>query len=394
MRQVLKNRYEVIGILGRGGMGRVFKVADRINGQTLAIKELYLRKLSPDAAQEALTQFWTEARILMRLNHPNFPKVFGCFSESGASYLVMEYVRGKTLEQILDARAGQPIDEHRTLGWALQITRALHFLGVQQPRPVVFRDLKPANIMIDRTGRVKLIDFGIARFFTADKSEDTYVYGTPGYAAPEQYGTGQTDVRSDLFALGATMHHCLTGLRPVEGSRQFPDLRRINSRVNPATAAIVNKALSRERGRRFPNAQEMKAAIEQVLLAFAMPGQGLGKVFLAEPGRTITLPWQKKTALIGVPIRALGLSGTTGTLRTEDPWIAPQTATFGPDASWALFRVRSNSLIPGREYRTRITAFTDCGVLRPRLVLKRRRPWMLIGIVAAVLAVVAAMLRA
>jgi serine/threonine-protein kinase len=98
----------------------------------------------------------------------------------------------------------------------------MHFLSVQRPRPIVFRDLKPANIMINSDSRIKLIDFGIARFFKEDRQEDTFVYGTPGYAAPEQYGSGQTDVRSDIFSLGATLHYCLTGRNPSEIPLAFP----------------------------------------------------------------------------------------------------------------------------------------------------------------------------
>ena len=117
----------------------------------------------------------------------------------------------------------------------------MHFLNVQKPLPIVFRDLKPSNIMISRDGKVKLIDFGIARFFKQEKNADTFVYGTPGYAAPEQYGTSQTDVRSDIFSLGATLHHCVTGRNPSENPLDFPDPQRLNRKVSRGGAAIIMK---------------------------------------------------------------------------------------------------------------------------------------------------------
>ena len=217
MNRLLKKKYEIIETIGRGGMGCVYKVADRSRrGKVLAIKELRTGKLQTTKVREALAQFQTEARILMHLTHQNLPKVYDYFSLQGAYYIVMEFIRGKTLDQILNSRRGKPVDERLALSWALQICRAMHFLSVQKPRPIVFRDIKPSNIMIAYDGRVKLIDFGIARYFKEERNEDTYVYGTPGYAAPEQYGTGQTDVRSDLFSLGATMYHCLTGEHPPQ----------------------------------------------------------------------------------------------------------------------------------------------------------------------------------
>ncbi len=185
----------------------------------------------------------------------------------------MEYIRGKTLEQMLDSRHGKPVDERLALSWALQICRAMHFLSVQKPRPIVFRDMKPSNIMIAHDGRVKLIDFGIARFFKEERTEDTYVYGTPGYAAPEQYGTGQTDVRSDLFSLGATLYHCLTGEHPPQNLLDFKDPRQMNRKMSRETAAIIKKALAPDMTKRYQSAYEMKIAIQKVLLDLIGAGE-------------------------------------------------------------------------------------------------------------------------
>jgi len=389
MNKLLKGRYEILAILGKGGMGCVYKVRDhQQRGKVLAVKELRSNKLSEEKSQEALIQFQTEAQILARLTHPNLPKVYDYFSVPGAHYIVMEYIHGSTLEQVLSARHGKPVDERLALSWALQICRAMHFLSVQKPRPIIFRDLKPSNIMISRDNRIKLIDFGIARFFKEDKQEDTYVYGTPGYAAPEQYGTGQTDVRSDIFSLGATLHHCVTGRSPAESPLDFPEPRSLNPDLSRETAAIINIALTQDMKKRFQSALEMKLAIQKVLLK--QPGQvkGKGNIIYARPGKLIRLPWWNKTSWVSVPVMALGLSGTTGTLSTDDRWINPKPVSFGPDVARLLFRVESGMLRPGREYRTHITVKTDAGIVRPLLVLKRSWPWMLIeaAVAAAVIA--------
>ena len=388
MNRLLKKRYEIIETLGKGGMGCVYKVADRSRrGHVLAVKELRTGKLQTPKIREALAQFQTEARILTRLTHPNLPKVYDYFSSDGAYYIVMEYIRGKTLDQLLNGRHGKPVDEGQALSWALQICRAMHFLSVQKPRPVVFRDMKPSNIMIAHDGRVKLIDFGIARFFKEERNEDTYVYGTPGYAAPEQYGTGQTDVRSDLFSLGATLYRCLTGEHPPQNPLDFIDSRRKNPMLSRATAAIINKSLALDMSKRYQSAYEMKIAIQNVLLDLSAQARGKRKVIYAKPGKMIKLPWWKKTSWVSVPVMALGCSGATGMLSADDGWIKPKPVSFGPDAIRLLFRVESGMLKAGREYRPHITVNTDAGVLRPQLAFKKQWPWIIIATAVAVVVI-------
>jgi serine/threonine protein kinase len=380
MKRLLKKRYEILEILGRGGMGCVYKVADRRQGGAiLAIKELRAGTLPLEKSVESLAQFRTEARILLRLTHPNLPKVYDYFSLQGVHFIVMEYINGRTLDQVLEVRHGKPLDEQLALSWALQICRAMHFLSVQKPRPIVFRDLKPSNIMISRDGRIKLIDFGIARFFKEDKREDTFVYGTPGYAAPEQYGIGQTDVRSDIFSLGATLHHCLTGRDPSETPLVFPDVRQLNPTISRETAAIVKKALEQDMDKRFQSALDMKQAIQKIVLASAEQRNNGRRIIYARPGKPISLPWWEKTSWVSVPVMTLGCSGTTGTLSTNDLWIQPKPRTFGTDAARLLFRVESRMLRFGQEYRPHITVKTGDGTLQPQLLFKKQWPWVLVA---------------
>ncbi len=394
MKKLLKKRYEIKGVLGRGGMGCVYKVVDRSErGRVLAVKELQVGTISTEKLQEAVTQFQTEARILARLTHPNIPKVYDYFSLRGAYYIVMEYIEGTTLEQLLAARQGKPVNERLALSWALQICRAMHFLSVQKPQPIVFRDLKPSNIMISRDGRVKLIDFGIARFFKEEKLEDTFVYGTPGYASPEQYGSGQTDARSDIFSLGATLHHALTGRSPSLSPLDFPDPRELNPKLSRETSAIIRKALSPHMEKRYQSALEMKMAVQKVLLALPATVKGTKKIIYARPGKMVKLPWWRKVSWVSVPVMTLGLSGTTGTLTTDDLWIKPRMGDFGPSAARLLFRVETGMLKPGRQYRPHITIRTDAGTIRPQLLFRKPWPWSLIGaaVGAAVIAVALAL---
>jgi serine/threonine protein kinase len=395
MKRLLKKRYEIIEILGRGGMGCVYKVADRHQGgRILAVKELRTTMLPREKAGESLTQFRTEARMLARLTHPNLPKVHDYFSQPESHFIVMEYIHGKTLDQILTARAGRPLEERMALSWALQICKAMHFLSVQKPHPIVFRDLKPSNIMIARSGRVKLIDFGIARFFKEDKREDTYVYGTPGYAAPEQYGSGQTDERSDIFSLGATLHHCLSGRNPSESPLYFQDLRKLNPAISKETAAIVNKAVSLEMKKRYQNALEMKQVIQKRLLESVEKKKGTIRIINAQMGKPIKLPWRQKVSWVSVPVTALGCSGATGTLSTNALWIQPKSRTFGTDAARLLFRVESRKLKFGKEYRPHVMIHTDAGVLRPQLIFKKSWPWIVLEAAAlAAVIVVVVMIR-
>jgi serine/threonine protein kinase len=215
------------------------------------------------------------------------------------------------------------------------------------------------------------------------------VYGTPGYAAPEQYGTGQTDVRSDIFSLGATLHHCLTGRNPSESPLDFPDPRILNPKLSKGAAEIIRKALQQKREKRFQSALEMKQAIQLVLLDTTALPTGLGRIILAKAGKPIRLPAFRKFCWVSVPITALGCSGTTGSLSTDELWIQPRPKIFGPDASSLLFRVESKKLKIGREYRPKVTIQTDEGVMTPELLFKKSLPWIIIEI-TVILAVIAA----
>jgi serine/threonine protein kinase len=186
----------------------VYQAQDTKRGTLVAIKEMSLSTVSTNERPQAIQNFLAEARILSRLNHPNLPAFTDFFTEGARHFLVMEFIDGSTLEDLLERNNG-PFSEPRVLGWARQLCDVLDYLHNQQP-PVIFRDMKPGNVMLTRSGRIKLIDFGIARLFRNSGSQDTQLLGTPGFAPPEQYGGAQTDERTDIYSLAMTLFQLLT----------------------------------------------------------------------------------------------------------------------------------------------------------------------------------------
>jgi serine/threonine-protein kinase len=262
---MLAGRYLILEKVGQGGMGAVYKTADaRIPNKLWAVKELSDAAMSnPEDKLQAAQAFAQEAQMLSRLNHANLPKVVDHLSENGKQYLVMDFVEGETLEDKCARRGEQPFSEAEVLHWARQLCEVLAYLHQQSP-PIVFRDLKPGNIMIDDQGRVKLIDFGIARLFKPGKATDTASFGTAGYAPPEQYGKSQTDARSDLYALGATMHQLLTGCDPALTPFQFAPVRGLNPAISPEMESVVMRAVERDPAKRWPDAEAMRQALEGI----------------------------------------------------------------------------------------------------------------------------------
>ncbi len=266
--EVLDGRYTVERILGEGGMGAVYLARDgRLPDQVWAIKEMGDSFTDPAERAEAVEAFRTEVKLLSQLHHPNLPRIADSFSEGGRQYLVMDFVRGETLESILDRDKRLSVEQ--ALSIAVQVAEVLQYLH-DRPQPVIFRDLKPANIILappapgatERAAR--LIDFGIARFFKRGQSSDTRALGTPGYAAPEQYGRGQSDARTDLYALGATLHQALSGVDPSLEPFKFAPLRSLNLEVPEPLEAIVARAVALSPEDRFPSAAAFRQALEEL----------------------------------------------------------------------------------------------------------------------------------
>ena len=222
---LFRNRYFIMSQVGAGGFGSVYKARDIQNGDRLvAIKEVSLLGLHPQAMIEATAAFQREVSVLSHLDHPNLPRLYEHFQDPGHWYLVMDYIAGETLEEYQSKAPNRRLLLSEVLDIGLQLCRVLDYLHSQQP-PIIFRDLKPANIMHTPTGQLYLIDFGIARYFKPGQTRDTVALGSPGYAAPEQYGKAQTTPRADIYSLGAVLHQLLTARDPSEAPFRFLPLR-------------------------------------------------------------------------------------------------------------------------------------------------------------------------
>jgi hypothetical protein len=264
---VVKNRYRIVRLVGGGGMAWVYQVEELPpgSGKLWALKEL--RPQTEDRAEQAVARdlFEQEAKLLRALDQINIPRIADFFEENGRACLVMEFVWGESLEKRLNA-TNAPLLETDVLKWAIQLCDALTYLHTRQP-PIIFRDMKPSNVMVTNRGLVKLIDFGIARTYKVGKKRDTVAMGSENYAAPEQWGKGQTDARSDVYALGATIYHVLANMAPTPAflpSEPLP-LANYNAALSKKTISIVEKAMDRDPEDRFQSALEMRRALEDAL---------------------------------------------------------------------------------------------------------------------------------
>lgn len=260
---MLEGRYEIQRISGQGGMSTVYAARDlRFSHveRLCAIKEMFSRESSDNGRVLQLANFEREAALLATLSHPAIPKIYDYFSVGGLVYLVLEFIDGIDLERLI-SRSDGPIDEATLIEWTLQILDVLSFLHEHQPEPIVFRDLKPSNIMLRRDGAITLIDFGIARTF--QPLQRGTMIGTEGYAPPEQY-RGIAEPRGDIYALGATLHHLGTKSDPRSeppftfGQRP---VRALNPALSQGLEAIVHRALSYAPADRFPSAAAMAQAL-------------------------------------------------------------------------------------------------------------------------------------
>ncbi|NJO04960.1 MAG: serine/threonine protein kinase, partial [Chloroflexaceae bacterium] len=260
------SEYLILGLVGRGGMGAVYRVRRQADNTIWALKEMRPPpNTPPDEVEENRQLFEQEAHLMGRLTHPNIPVLADFFAFDGRPVMVMEFIDGETLEdRMIESNA--PLMEQQALGYGVQLCRVLHYLHTQDP-PIIYRDLKPPNIMITHTSNImKLIDFGVARTHKRGQSKDTIAMGSAGYAPPEQYGRGQTDARSDVYALGATLLHLLTNLPPVPLQTPQPGaIRRMNPTVSDDTERVIIKAMNLEREKRYQSCAEMEQQLLRCL---------------------------------------------------------------------------------------------------------------------------------
>lgn len=242
--RIIAGRYRLERLLGEGASGRVYLARDtKERGAVWAIKELDYTALPLTEVQEARLLFAREAELLKKLSHPSLPAVVDSFQIEDRDYLVMERVEGPTLEKILADRP-EPLPEARVWAIGLGLLKTLDYLHRRNP-PVIYRDLKPANVMVARNGEVKLVDFGIARVVAPQKQGDTTAYGTPGYAPPEQY-QGRTSPASDIYALGMTLLRAATLYEPPQFKFAHPPAVELNSGLSAALAETLDSMVAKD----------------------------------------------------------------------------------------------------------------------------------------------------
>lgn len=261
---ILLARYKIDVVLGGGGQGAVYRARD-LNfpeaKRMVAVKEMLVSPGDPSMRASSLKTFQREANILATLSHAAIPRIYDFFDQNDRAYLVMEYINGSDLEAILHKTKKLPME--KILEWSIDLCDVLHYLH-SQSEPIIFRDMKPANVMIDSQGKVRLIDFGIAKVFVSGVKGT--MIGTEGYSAPEQY-RGNANPLSDIYSLGATLHHVITRKDPrLEPPFSFAErpMHEYNPDVTPQLQAIVEKALQFEPENRWQSCGEMKTAFEQL----------------------------------------------------------------------------------------------------------------------------------
>lgn len=259
--QIIDGKYEILREIGRGGMSVVYLAMDKRLNKQWAIKEF--RKDKDDESRRiALESLLKEANLMKKLDHPTLPRIVDIIDDSKTVYIVMDYIEGESLNKVLDAYGAQP--QETVIEWAKQLSEVLDYLHTRVP-PVIYRDMKPANIMLKPDGTIRLIDFGIAREYKKGKAGDTTSIGTRGYAAPEQFGDkGQTDARTDIYSLGVTLYHLVTGKNPAEPPYEIYPIRHWNANLSSGLEWLIQKCTQLNPNDRFQSCAEVTYVLENL----------------------------------------------------------------------------------------------------------------------------------
>lgn len=255
MLATFNDTYEIKSIIGKGGMSTVYLVEHKRLHTRWAMKEV--RK-----QQGTRFDFLAESNILKRLQHPMLPRIVDIFEDRDCIYIVEDFVEGITLDGLLKQQ--KKVDEPQGLQWLRDLCGVLTYLHGQRPHPIIYRDMKPSNIMLQPDGSLKLIDFGIAREYKQESNADTTYIGTKGYAAPEQFGKAQTDARTDIYSLGVTMYHLLTGKSPYEPPYQFVPVRQLVPELSHGIEYILNKCVQSEPADRYQTVDELVDDLDHI----------------------------------------------------------------------------------------------------------------------------------
>ena len=346
--RLLQQRYRILVQVGTGGYSAVYKAVDtQSNDRLVAIKAVSLHGLKPHESIEATETFNRELLLLSDLSHPNLPHIYENFSDNESWYMVMDFIEGSTLEKHLeDMQTGQlPLGE--VLEISLLLCTVLEYLHAHQP-PIIFRDLKPANIMLTPNGRIALIDFGIARYFKPRQAKDTIPFGSPGYAAPEQYGKAQTTPRSDIYSLGVLLHQLLTGNDPSLSPFHFAPLPAQSppSPVLTALEALLQQMLQLDASNRPENItvvkQELQRLSREWSTRYASGMKAKGPYSANPPSAAFFQALLPEPEVTGVPLAASS-KGQMSSLQYTPPGTDNTTSSSTAYLSRAIPQKKHNS---------------------------------------------------
>lgn len=255
---LVDGKYKILTKVGQGGMSVVYLAINEKANKQWAIKEV--RKDGIKDFEVVKQGLVAETEILKKLNHPNLPSIIDVIDQEDSFIIIMDYIEGNSLNKALEEFGAQP--QENVISWAKQLCDVLGYLHSRKS-PIIYRDMKPANVMLKPDGNVTLIDFGTAREFKEKNLADTTCLGTVGYAAPEQFGgMGQTDARTDIYCLGATLYHLVTGMNPCEPPYEIKPIREINPTLSGGLERIILKCTQRDPNDRYQSAAELMYALE------------------------------------------------------------------------------------------------------------------------------------
>ena len=377
-KKILQERYKLLEIAGSGGFSRVYLAEDLLIPQKWAVKEFSCSHLSEKDQKEVEELFKKEANILSSLNHPALPKVIDFFTENNKKYIIMEFFKGKTLEELLKSE-GKGLEEQKIRKIAIKICEALNYLH-SRTSPLIHRDVKPENIIITEEEEIKFIDFGIARIFNPLKKQDTLFMGTPGFASPEQFGRGQSP-RSDIYSLGATLHYLLSNHNPAENPFKFSPVTVYNPDVSKEMEELIRKAVEIEPAHRFSSVKEIISVLSGKSSLKNLPSAPWP---VLHPSEILLKNIPHENVRTSFIIKNMGGKGLSGNVKTSHDWIKLERENFSEEYNKINLTIDVKKL--KREERQRgtielITKFVKLTVpvevtFRPPLI-KRLPLWVL-----------------
>ncbi|MFP7299897.1 protein kinase domain-containing protein [Neobacillus niacini] len=257
---VIDERYEILKEIGRGGMSIVYLAMDNRLNKSLVVKDI--RKRGSSNNELLINSLIVEANMLKVLDHGALPKIYDIIESEGDIYVVMDYIEGESLKEKL--KRDKTISATQVIDWARQLSGVLEYLHTRKPYPIIYRDMKPDNIMLTPEGKIKLIDFGIAREFKSESSTDTTNLGTKSYAAPEQMSGKQTDARTDIYSLGVTLYHLVTGKSLNEPPFELKPIRQWDPTLPEGLEHIIIKATQSEPANRYQSCSELSYDLDNI----------------------------------------------------------------------------------------------------------------------------------